>query len=188
MEGATRAPSARNAQPWFFVAVREPERRRAIAAVYERAWWQAQEWTAALDGDADIKDRPGYGPMMKAVDALAANLDQAPVLVLACLDTTQLGPMADGEGRILAPQPAYASIFPAVQNLMLAARGLGLGSTLTTVYSLAEADVRAAIGAPDHIHIAALVPLGYTERPCRVTKRKPVSEVLFIDRWGKRAG
>jgi len=125
---------------------------------------------------------------MRSVDALATHLDSAPVIVLALLDTTQLGPMADGHGTILAPQSAYASIFPAVQNLMLAARGLGVGSTLTTVFSSVENELRAAAGIPPHVHIAALVPLGYPRRPFQVTKRKPLEEVAFVDRWGQRLG
>jgi nitroreductase len=182
---ATQAPSARNAQPWYFVAVRDPEMKRTIAALYLAAWQQAQTYTAATDADADIKDRPGYARMMRAVDELATHLDSAPVLVLACLDTKQLGPMADGSGHILAAQSAYASIFPAVQNLMLAARGLGLGSTLTTLHAIVEAEIRAAVDIPAHVHIAALVPLGYPTRPFSVTKRKPVTALAYLDRWGK---
>ncbi len=185
LTAATRAASARNAQPWYFIVVRDPELKRTIAALYLSAWQQAQQYTAQADADADIKERPGYARMMRSVDALATHLDRAPVIVLALLDTTQLGPMADGQGNILAPQSAYASIFPAAQNLMLAARGLGLGSTLTTLHSLVEAEVRAAVGIPPHVHIAALVPLGYPHKPFRVTKRKPVAEVAFLDRWGQ---
>ena len=186
IEAATHAPSARNAQPWYFLVVREPDAKRAIAALYLAAWRRAQAFTAAANADADIKDRPGYTRMMRAVDQLATHLDSAPALVLACLDTTQLGPMADGAGTVLAPQSAYASIFPAVQNLMLAARGLGLGSTLTTVYAGVEADLKAVVGVPAHVHIAALVPLGYPMGSFRVTTRKPVDAVLFAERWGAR--
>lgn len=186
IEAATRAPSARNAQPWYFLAIRDPAAKRSIAALYLAAWQRAQAYTAVIDADADIKDRPGYARMMRAVDQLATHLDSAPVLILACLDTAQLGPMADGSGNILAPQSAYASIFPAVQNLLLAARGLGLGSTLTTVSASVEAEMRAVLGIPSQVHIAALVPLGYPTRPFRVTTRKPVDTVLFLDRWGAK--
>ncbi len=185
IEAATRAPSARNAQPWYFVAVRNTAATRAIGALYLSAWQHAQAYTVAADADADIKSRQGYDGMMRAVDGLARHLGTAPLLVLACLDTTQLGPMADGAGHILAPQSAYASIFPAVQNLMLAARGLGIGSTLTTVFSSVEAEIRAVVGIPDRIHLAALIPLGYPTRPFRVTQRKPVDAVAFLDRWGE---
>jgi nitroreductase len=181
---ATRAPSARTAQPWFFVAVRDAALKAELAGLYLTAWRQAQAFTAAVDADADIKDRPDYDDMMRRVDGLAVELEHAPVLVLCCLDLSQLGPMADRTGHIRAPQSAYASIFPAVQNLMLAARGLGLGSTLTTVFLSAESDMRRVVGIPDHVHIAALVPLGYPLRPFRVTTRKPVDQVAFLDRWG----
>jgi len=181
---ATHAASARNAQPWYFVIVRDPARKRAIAALYRSAWQQARAYTASVDADADIKTRPGYAAMMRAVDQLATHLADVPVLVLVCLDTTLLGPMADRTGQIFAPQPAYASIFPAVQNLMLAARGFGLGSTLTTVYSSVEADLRAVVEAPPHAHIAALVPLGYPVHPFRSITRKPVEAVTFAERWG----
>jgi len=184
LAAATRAPSARNAQPWYFVAVRDAALKAEIGRHYLAAWRQAQAFTTALDADADIKQRPDYAGMMRCVDALAVDLDRAPVLVLCCLDLTQLGPMVDESGAIRAPQSAYASIYPAVQNLMLAARGLGVGSTLTTVFLSAESDMRRALGIPDHVHIAALVPLGYPTRPFRVTERKPVDDVAFLDRWG----
>jgi nitroreductase/uncharacterized protein YndB with AHSA1/START domain len=181
---ATRAPSARNAQPWGFVAVRDAARRTQIAQRYLDAWRQAQRYIARVDADADIKARPDYAPMMRAVDHLGTHLASAPVLVLCGLDTTRLGRSGDGRGGVLAPQPAYASIFPAVQNLMLAARGLGIGSTLTTLTSAVEAEVRALVGMPDHVHLAALVPLGYPTRPFRVTRRRPLEDVVFGERWG----
>lgn len=184
LEAATRAPSARNVQPWFFLAVRDPPVKRALAALYLTAWQRARRYTAQVDADADICERPDYAPMMRAVDWLATHLDRVPVIVLALLDTAQLGTLADEHGTIVAPQSAYASIFPAVQNLMLAARGLGVGSTLTTVYASVEADMRAVLGIPPTVHIASLIPLGYPRRPFRVTRRKSLDEVVFLDRWG----
>lgn len=184
LAAATRAASARNSQPWAFVAVRDPALKADIRRLYLGAWLQARAFTAQVDADADIKDRPDYAAMMRGVDRLAAELDRAPLLVLCCLDTAQLGPMADASGHIRAPQSAYASIYPAVQNLMLAARGLGIGSTLTTLFQAAETDLRRVVGLPDHLHIAALVPLGYPTRPFRVTTRRPLREVAFLDRWG----
>jgi nitroreductase len=184
LAAATRAPSARNTQPWAFVVVRDPAQKAAVRDHYLAAWRQAQAYTARVDADADIKERPGYAGMMRAVDGLATHLDQAPLLVLCCLDTRLLGPMADASGHILAPQSAYASIFPAVQNLMLAARAVGVGSTLTTLFHGVEADLRRVVEMPEHLHIAALVPLGYPTRPFRVTTRKPVDQLAFLDRWG----
>jgi nitroreductase len=121
--------------------------------------------------------------MMTAVDDLAVHLGESPALILACLDTRKLGRMADGAGTIVSPQSAYASIFPAVQNLMLAARGLGLGTTLTTLHAAVEGEIRSLLGIPPHMHVAALIPLGYPLKAFRVTKRRPAGEVLFYDRW-----
>jgi nitroreductase/uncharacterized protein YndB with AHSA1/START domain len=184
LAAATRAASARNAQPWYFVAVRAAEPKRTIGRLYLSAWRQAQAYAERSRADADIETRPDHPGMMRRVDHLAANLAAAPVLILACLDTRQLGPIADRAGNILSAPSAYASIFPAVQNLMLAARGLGLGTTLTTIHLAVEGEIRAALGIPDHVHVAALIPLGYPTRPFRLTERKPVSEVAFLDTWG----
>ena len=184
LAAATRAASARNAQPWYFLAVRAAEPKRIIGELYLKAWRQAQTYTESTHADADVEARPDYPEMMRRVDHLATHLAAAPVLILACLDTRQLGPIADRAGNILSPASAYASIFPAVQNLVLAARGLGLGTTLTTVHLAVEDEIRAALGIPAHVRVAALVPLGYPTRPFRPTERKPVSEVAFLDAWG----
>jgi nitroreductase len=183
VEAATRAASARNTQPWHFVAVRDANLKARIGELYLQAWHAAQSYTERADADADIKHRPDYPEMMRSVDDLAVHLGDSPVLVLACLDTLKLGPIADANGNILSPQSAYASIFPAVQNLMLAARGLGLGSTLTTLHFAVEREIRTPLGIPSHIHIAALIPLGYPLSPFRPTKRKPIGQVLHYDRW-----
>jgi len=185
LAAALRAPSARNAQPWTWLAVRDAALKHAIGARYLAAWRRAQAFTVGADADADIKQRPDYAGMMRAVDHLAVHLGDAPVLILCALDTTQLGPMADADGTILAPQSAYASIFPAVQNLMLAARGLGIGSTLTTLIGSVEAEVREIVAMPPYLHIAALVPLGYPRRSFGTTNRKRLDEVAFGDRWGQ---
>ena len=185
VEAATWAPSARNAQPWYFVVVCDAERRAAIGAHYRQAWHAARAFTESVDADRDVRDQPGYAAMMRAVDRLADGMGNAPALVLACIDTQQLGPMADAQGNILAPQSAYASIFPAVQNLLIAARGFGLGSTLTTVANLVETEMRTLLGIPATVHIAALVPLGYPRRPFTPVRRKPVESVAFLDRWGE---
>ncbi|MBM4268567.1 MAG: hypothetical protein FJ144_18475 [Deltaproteobacteria bacterium] len=184
LSAATRAPSARNAQPWVFVAVREPETRARIASLYGGLWDRAKQYTEASGADADIAERPGYGAMMQSVDHLARHLAEVPVLVIAGLDVRALGPLADPEGRIRSDAAAYASIYPAVQNLMLAARGLGLGTTLTTLALGAEDELRAIVGLPAHVHVPALIPLGYPKRPFQPSRRRPLAEVAFGERWG----
>jgi nitroreductase len=106
--------------------------------------------------------------------------DEPPVLILACLENP---PDAAPAGR-----SAGSSIYPAVQNLMLAARALGLGTCLTTLHLRREAEIKAFLGIPDHVDTYALIPLGYPARPFGPVGRVPVDEVAFLDRWGVPIG
>ena len=149
LAAATRAPSARGAEPWYFVVIRDPALRAAIGADYRRAWEAALATTAAADTDRDVRDRPLYARMM-----------------------------------LRSPVAAYASIFPAVQNLCLAARALGLGTTLTTLHTAFAPALAARLGIPASVEVVALVPVGYPRDRFGPTRRKPVEEVTFLDRWG----
>jgi len=96
--------------------------------------------------------------------------------VLACIET------GGGSTNITAG----SSIYPAVQNLMLAARGLGLGTVLTTIHKGREAEVKALLGIPANVETAALIPMGFPGEGARFgpTRRVPVDEVAYRDRWG----
>jgi len=182
---ATRAPSARGAEPWFFVVVRDERARAAIGERYRAAWEAAEQFTAATDADRDVRDRPHYARMMRAARDLALNFAAAPVLIVCCLDHRQLGPLAGPDCSLRSPLAAYASIFPAVQNVLLAARALGLGATLTTLHRTFEPALKAVLDIPVGVEAVALVPLGYAVDRFGATRRKPVEEVAFLDRWGK---
>jgi nitroreductase len=184
LAAATRAPSARGAEPWAFVVVRDPATRAAIASHYQAAWDAAVRFTAATDADRDLRDRPHYAPMMRAAAELAAHLAEVPVLIVCCLDHRHLGPIAAADGGLASPAAAYASIFPAVQNLLLAAHALGLGTTLTTLHRTFEEPLRTRLGIPPEVEIAALVPVGHPADQRRPARRRPVMEVAFLDRWG----
>jgi nitroreductase len=185
LAAATRAPSARGAEPWFFVVVRDAALRAWIGERYRAAWAAAEQFTAATDADRDLRDRPHYAHMMRAAGQLADHLAAAPVHIVCCLDHRQLGPLVAPDGALRSPAPAYASIFPAVQNLLLAARALGLGSTLTTLHTVFADDLKARLDIPDAVEIAALVPLGYPAGHFGPTRRKPVEAIAFLDRWGE---
>lgn len=183
LEAATRAPSARGAEPWYFVVVRDQELRSAIATSYREAWLASER--LAADADRDLRARPHYAPMMRAARALALDLTAAPVVVACCLDHRQLGPIVGPAGELRAPAAAYGSIFPAVQNLLLAARALGLGTTLTTLHRAFEPRLKALLAIPDGVEVAALVPVGYPARAFPTTRRKSLAEVAFVDRFGR---
>jgi len=102
-----------------------------------------------------------------------------PVLILACIDygTAGIGP---------GPITRGASIYPAVQNLLLAAGALGLGTVLTTLHTQYEHEIKALLRIPETVETAALIPVGYPAEGARVgrARRRPLSEVVFHERWG----
>jgi nitroreductase len=108
-----------------------------------------------------------------SADYLANHLAEAPVLILVTRkkDGIRLGTIGG------------ASIYPAVQNLMLAARALGYGTTLTTLHALREADVKRLIGVPDEVETVALIPLGKPRGTFSTPARTPAEKVVFWDRW-----
>lgn len=159
---ATKAPSARNEQPVRFVVVRDQTLRSRLGEIYERLS-QAQAPIAAAD--------PSAAKLAKSVDHLVHHLADAPVIIVAC---------AYGADDVRTA----AGVYPAVQNLMLAARSLGLGTTLTSRHRLAMPETRAVLGIPDDASIYAVIPLGYPLGRWGEAPRRPVREVAFRDHWG----
>ncbi len=168
IKAAVKAPSGGNSQPWKFIVIRDPELKRRIGEYYLRSW-------NAVYGDAAAG--PPLHPRVRAsATHLAEGMGAAPVLILACIEHRG-GPSAMGRG---------ASIYPAVQNILLAARGLGLGSALTTLHKGFEEEIKALLGIPEGVETAALLPVGFMAEGSRYgpTSRRPVEEVIFRDRWG----
>lgn len=165
LEAATRAPSAENTQPWVFVVVRDEERRHALGELTREAWQGGAR--AYSEGRLDEK-------LLRDVDQGAeGGVAAAPVLVVVCGDAE----------RALRPTLA-SSVFPAVQNLLLAATALGLGSALTTLTLLRPDDVRSLLDLPEHVVPMALVPLGWPGRPLGRSRREPVATRTHRERYG----
>jgi nitroreductase len=168
LEAAIRAPSGGNRQPWSFMVIRNAETKEKLGAWYLEAWnatyGQAKETVTA--------DAPG-ARMYGSADHLANHLAEVPVLILAMVRSGAVG-----------TSPSGSYIYPAVQNLMLAARALGLGTTLTTLHRAHEADVKALLGIPDEIETMALIPMGWPEGKFGMGPRKPVEDVTYWESWG----
>ena len=180
LEAATHAPSGGNRQPWFFMVVREPNLKRKIGDYYRGSWYSR---FSALPGP-ETANLPTnvYGPSQYLADHMA----DAPVLILACFHGVGSWSVTPPGARPIKPEMRFASVYPAVQNLLLAARALGLGTTLTTVHIAYEEEIKELLGIPADVETAALIPLGYPENPdaFRPHLRSPVEEVVFHDRWG----
>jgi nitroreductase len=166
---ASKAASGSNTQPWEFVVVRDKETKARLREPMLRTW------LARLAGSS------GMSPRMKDVydDAteMLSNTEKVPVIVYCCIDLNRVG--AGEEVR-------YASIYPAVQNLMLAAHSLGLATCLTihgSTSARGEPEVKKVLGIPDHVKIACLVYMGYPAVRLGPPKRKPVAKFIHNDKW-----
>ena len=164
LEAATRAPSGGNSQPWHFVVVADADLRAQFGPLYREAWW-AKRRDAGILGPEDLP--PEYKPAMR----LADRIGEAPVIVLLCATAKGSGPMG--------------SVIPAAQNLLLAARALGIGGTITTLHPQVEERVHALFRIPETAQIVYCLPLGYPRGRFGPTRRKPLTEVCSYDLWGK---
>jgi nitroreductase len=180
LRAAVQAPSGGNIQPYQFLVVRDPDLRARIGEIYLRAWNRyAPAVTAAAGGASPVGERT-----MQASDHLAQNLGRAPVLVLVLMPKISMV-VTDDEGE-MDVGPTYASVYPAVQNLILAARSQGLGTTLTTVYRIYEDEVREACGIPDRYEVVALLPLGHPTGRWGVAPRRPAESLTSWNRFGEK--
>ncbi|HYM14748.1 MAG TPA: nitroreductase family protein [Dehalococcoidia bacterium] len=169
LETAVMAPSGGNRQPWNFVVVRDLEKKRQIGAWYLEAWERAY----GPQREVMLAD-PALARTFNSADHLARHMAEVPVLLIAVIrkDMFALGPTLG------------ASIYPAVQNLMLAARALGLGTTLTTLHKLHEDDVKRLLGIPDNVETMALIPIGVPKGKFGTPSRLPAEKVVYWDDWG----
>jgi nitroreductase len=187
IRAATQAPSGGNIQPWQFLVVTDPPTKRAIGDVYRRAY---DRYEPALLGARPPARSPeeeaSFERMRRASRHLAEHLGEAPALVLVLMPSISMT-LHDAQGPLDVGTP-FASVYPAVQNLMLAARGLGIGTTLTTVYRVYQSEVRALCGVPERYEIVALVPMGRPRGKFRVGRRRPAEQVTHWERFGSRRG
>ena len=167
LRAGTHAPSAENKQPWEFVVVRDPDAQKVIHDLTEAAWVGA--------GRAFSEQR--LPPeMLKEVDfgIAGGGYRTAPVLVVVCADFTRG-----------LPATAGSSIFPCVQNMLLAASALGLGSALTTLGASAGDELTELLSLPPTVVPQAIVPLGYPARRLGPPRREPATQHTHRDRYGR---
>jgi len=173
------AATGSNNQPVSYVVVRDAAKRQAIHDLYQPIWDMVMQKYAS----GEIKS--GFDARFLAnVDHFARHLADVPVMIVVCARWKELSALDAGLGRtVLTPG---SSIYPAVQNLMLAARNEGLGTVLTTLLVLAEKEIQKLLEIPEDIATAAVVTLGWPEKPFpKKLKRRPLAEIAFQDRFGE---
>jgi nitroreductase len=184
LTAATWAPSGGNRQPWRFVVVRDPERKRGLRDLYLPLWERFGDAyrQAILRRTPELREQ--IERMIRAADHLAHHLHEAPVIVVVCVHVPDLAITDAGLDR--PSVVGGASIYPAVQNLLLACRAFGLGATLTTLLCQQEPEVRGLLGIPERWATCAHVPLGYPRgRGHGPVMRGPVERVAFLDQWDR---
>jgi nitroreductase len=192
LDAAIRAPSGGNAQNWIFIVVREEAQRRRLGGIYRKASDEVAEIYAARGRPAHLTDAQ-YQRLMAGGSYLWDHIGDAPVLLVPCLKKRDMPPRDALPAPVAARYDAHlvhqekirgSSIYPAVQNIILACRALGLGTLITTNHILYEDEVRMILGLPDDVFTFALMPIGYPIGKYGPLGRRPVSEVTFADRWG----
>ena len=166
LDTATRAPSAENLQPWEFVVVRDPAKRAALGEIMRAAWRGAARSFSA--------DRLSPTLLAEVERGAEGGIAAAPVLIVVCGNTERA-----------LPATLPSSVYPAVQNLLLAAAALGLGSAMTTLTAVAGAEqLQPLLDLPAHVKPMALVPLGWPARKLGANRRAPVRERAHREKFG----
>jgi nitroreductase len=188
LDAAIRAPSGSNAQSWVFLVIKDAETRRQLGAVYKKASDILLKLYAGAPRPPHM-DENKYQRFMQAVTHLFEHMGEAPVLLVPCLKASMwtgassLPP--DLKARMAsAARIAGSSIYPAVQNVILACRAFGLGTVLTTIHAFFEEEVREILKLPADVQTYALMPIGYPQGHHYPVKRKAVREVACLDRYG----
>lgn len=172
-EAGTFAPSGGNRQPWFFIAVTEPERRAFVAERYRTAF--AAYIQPAIDAAADPAFPEAKRRNLRAALHLAEHLHEVPVHLFVA-----------GWTRRGAPQTQ--ALFPAIQNVLLACRAVGLGASLTTVHLAYGREIDAWLGLPENAPSCALLPIGWPAGRYGRPVRRSIDGCLFAERYGAPFG
>ena len=163
-------------QRWRFLVVKDRSIKEQVQKWYQKAFDEVVG-PRYRNAEPPPGSSPGrYRRQHDAVEYLTEHYHDAPVWIVACQD----------DGEETPTRSAGASIYPAVQNMLLAARALGLGSTLTSRHLRHEKEVEEILGLPPGVHSYAILPIGYPMGNFGPVRRGPLSDVVYLDRWGER--
>jgi nitroreductase len=173
---AIRAPSGSNQQTWRFLFVRDPAVKQKLAEFAAEALAPVLEpsyVTNTAGPQASDEKVAAVVRIQRSVAHLARHFAEVPLIFVPCLATN---------GRATAT--SGSSIYPAMWNVQLAARALGIGSVLTTVHRVRTAEFKALLGIPEQVEPFACVPMGYPQGQFGTGPREPAASVSYLDHWG----
>ena len=173
---ATRAPSGSNRQPTRFLVLRDGPKAREAKAILGQAFregWGVKRTDHAFDQGSGADPASPKARAARAMQVFVDRFEQTPVVVLACIQRWRRPHISEG-----------GSVYPACQNLLLAARALGYGGVLSMWHSFVEDELRTVLAIPDEVVIAATITLGVPEGRHGPVRRLPLREVVYDDEWG----
>ena len=176
---ATRAPSGSNRQPFRFIVLTDGPRAaqaKLLIAESARRVWSGKRSADGYDAGSGREDDSPKARMARSMQAYVDDFERVPVLILPCLVRYRGANTFEG-----------ASIYPACQNILLAARALGYGGVLTGFHLGAEAELRELLDVPDGVVMAATITIGRPRGGHGPVRRRPMSELVYSDRWGDSA-
>ena len=176
LDAAVCAPTGGNNQNWGFIVVTDKSLMREVQRYYKQAFdeYVLPHYESQRDTPPAGMDSESFNRQIKRVAHLTDHFHEAPLWIVACLNT----------GSRPANYVSGASIYPAVQNMLLAARALGLGATLTTRHAFYAEEVDGLFGLPGGVHSYAILPIGYPQGRFGPVRRGAVDQVVFANRWG----
>jgi nitroreductase len=172
---ATRAPSGSNRQPFRFLVLTDGPKAAAakhLIGVAARQAWGTKRAADRYDQGSGADQNSPKAAMARTMDDYVDHIDEVPVLILPCMI------------RYRAPFPAEgASIYPACQNLLLAARALGYGGVMTVWNVFVDAELKELLAIPDDVFVAATITLGRPRGHHGPVRRRPLDELVYLDEW-----
>jgi nitroreductase len=174
LEAGQCAPNGSNAQRWRFMIVKDAAIKKAVQVWYKKAFDEVVGPHYLVAEPPPGVDRERFLRQRAAAEHLTEHYHEAPVWIVLCIDHRGERPPGRSSG---------ASIYPAAQNMLLAARALGLGATLTTRHLVHEKETEAALGLPPGVHSYAILPIGYPLGKFGPVRRGPLADIVYGDKW-----
>ncbi len=180
LDAGIRAPSGQNTQRWAFLVVTDPEGKKFFGERYD--YWLRSRFGERL---SNIDETTSMGRTIKAAVHLAEHMHEAPVLLFCCGKRDWPFAVAE-EQRVGKAPPSHGSIYPCVQNILLACRALGLGASLTTMHQMFEDEMHDYYQIPEDYGVVAVIPIGYPTGKFGPVSREPVETKTHYGKWGNQ--
>jgi nitroreductase len=174
---ATRAPSGSNRQPFRFIVLAEgavAQEAKRLIGQGARRFWTAKRATDGYDRGSGTQSDSPKSRLARTMQHYVDNYERVPVVVLACYVPYREAAQTDG-----------ASVYPACQNLLLAARALGYGGVMTAWHSAVDAELRSLLAIPDEVVLSATITLGRPVGQHGPVRRRPLRELVYGETWGQ---